>query len=57
MREEVLLLNFIVVIIIPFSYNGIAESVGLFIILPFIVYVFMAINITIIDKNTKEMRK
>lgn len=56
-KNIVLLLNFIVVIIIPFSYNGIAESVGLFIILPFIVYVFMAINITIIDKNTKEMRK
>ncbi|MBS5937989.1 hypothetical protein [Clostridium sp.] len=43
-RNYLLAINFICLFIIPFSYNGLAETVGILIVLTFLIYIFLALN-------------
>lgn len=43
-RNYLLAINFICLFIIPFTYNGLAETVGIFIVLTFLIYIFLALN-------------
>lgn len=43
-KNFLIALNFIVIIIIPFTYNGLAESIGLFIVLIFLIHLLLIIN-------------
>lgn len=43
-KNFLLAINFIAIFIIPFTYNGLAETVGIFIVLIFIIYIFLIIN-------------
>ena len=43
-KKFLLMINFLLVSLVPFTYNGLSESVGLFIVLIFIVYLFLIIN-------------
>ncbi|WP_300384181.1 hypothetical protein [Clostridium sp.] len=43
-RKFLLAINFTAIFIIPFTYNGLAETVGIFIVLIFIIYIFLIIN-------------
>ena len=43
-KKFVLMINFLLVSLVPFTYNGLSESVGLFIVLIFIIYLFLIIN-------------
>lgn len=43
-RNFLILANFILIFIIPFTYNGLAESIGIFIVLIFTIYMFLALN-------------
>ena len=43
-RNFLLAINFIGIFTIPFTYNGLAETVGIFIVLTFIIYIFLIIN-------------
>lgn len=43
-KNILLAINFIAIFIIPFTYNGLAETVGIFIVLIFIIYIFLIIN-------------
>lgn len=43
-RNYLLATNFICLFIIPFSYNGLAETVGILIVLTFLIYIFLALN-------------
>lgn len=43
-KNILLAINFIAIFIIPFTYNGLAETVGIFIVLTFIIYIFLSIN-------------
>ncbi|NFL35843.1 hypothetical protein FDB64_12335 [Clostridium botulinum] len=50
-KNFLIAINFILVFIVPFTYNGLAESVGLFIVLIFIIYIFLLINNAIAIKK------
>lgn len=39
-----LVVNFVCVLITQFTYNGLAETVGIFIVLTFLVYIFLCLN-------------
>ena len=43
-KNILLAINFTAIFIIPFTYNGLAETVGIFIVLIFIIYIFLIIN-------------
>lgn len=43
-KNILLVINFTAIFIIPFTYNGLAETVGIFIVLIFIIYIFLIIN-------------
>lgn len=43
-KNFLLTINFIAIFIIPFTYNGLAETVGIFIVLIFMIYIFLIIN-------------
>lgn len=43
-KNILLAINFTAIFIIPFTYNGLAEIVGIFIVLIFIIYIFLIIN-------------
>ena len=43
-RKFLLAINFTAIFIIPFTYNGLAETVGILIVLIFIIYIFLIIN-------------
>lgn len=43
-KNILLAINFTSIFIIPFTYNGLAETVGIFIVLIFIIYIFLIIN-------------
>ncbi|MCR1951938.1 hypothetical protein NSA50_12870 [Clostridium sp. DSM 100503] len=43
-KNILLAINFTSIFIIPFTYNGLAETVGIFIVLIFIIYIFLVIN-------------
>lgn len=43
-RNYLLAINFICLFIIPFSYNGLAETVGILIVLTFLIYIFLSLN-------------
>jgi len=43
-KNLLLMVNYLLVVIVPFTYNGLSETVGLFIVLIFIIYIFLIIN-------------
>lgn len=53
-RSFLLAVNFIAIFIIPFTYNGLAETVGIFIVLIFIIYIFLIINEKLVDDRIRE---
>lgn len=42
---------FVSLFIIPFSYNGLAETVGIFIVLIFLIYIFLSLNSYILNRK------
>ncbi|MDV4150424.1 hypothetical protein R0131_06210 [Clostridium sp. AL.422] len=50
-RNYIITIAFIPLLIIPFTYNGLAETVGIFIILIFIIYIFLSLNSYISTKK------
>lgn len=55
-KNYLLAVNYICVLIIPFTYNGLAETVGIFIVLIFIIYIFVSINIYIEDRKIESIK-
>lgn len=45
-KKYLLSINYLGVLIIPFTYNGLSETVGIFIVLIFIIYIFMCLQNT-----------
>ena len=43
-RNYLLALSYVCILIIPFTYNGLAETVGIFIVLTFIIYIFLLLG-------------
>ncbi|WP_291652589.1 hypothetical protein [Clostridium sp.] len=43
-KNILLAINFTAIFIIPFTYNGLAETVGILIVLIFIIYIYLIIN-------------
>jgi len=43
-KKFLIMINFLLVLLVPFTYNGLSESVGLFIVLIFIIYIFLIVN-------------
>ena len=61
-KNFLLAINYGCVLIIPFTYNGLAETVGILIVLTFIIYIFLTINYYIknlykIDETLKSNKK
>ncbi len=43
-KNYLLAVSYLCVLIIPFTYNGLAETVGIFIVLTFVIYIFLCLN-------------
>lgn len=46
-KDFLLAINYLCILIIPFTYNGLAETVGILIVLTFIVYIYLSLNLYI----------
>ena len=51
-----LAISYIFLLIIPFTYNGLAETVGIFIVLTFIIYIFLSLNSYVINCRTEGIK-
>ncbi|MFU7517514.1 hypothetical protein [Clostridium sp. HCS.1] len=49
-KNYLLAVSYLCVLIIPFTYNGLAETVGIFIVLTFVIYIFLCLNRRLINK-------
>ncbi len=56
-KNFLLAINYLCVLIIPFTYNGLAETVGILIVLTFIIYIFLSLNFHLSDKKSNLIEK
>lgn len=49
-KNYLLAVSYLCVLIIPFTYNGLAETVGIFIVLTFVIYIFLCLNRHLVNK-------
>lgn len=56
-KNFLLAINYLCILIIPFTYNGLAETVGILIVLTFIVYIYLALNFYISNGNLNSIKE